>query len=35
MKPLPILKNKHGIAWVDKSYATALDLKGYDTIRLN
>jgi hypothetical protein len=25
-KPFPIPKNKHGITWVNKSYATALDL---------
>jgi hypothetical protein len=34
-KPLPIPKNMHGMAWVNKSYATALDLQGYYNIRLN
>jgi hypothetical protein len=34
-KPFPITKNEHGIAWVNKSYATALDLKlGYYTIKI-
>ncbi len=33
--PLPIPKKKHGIAWVNKSYATALDLNwGYYTIKI-
>jgi hypothetical protein len=35
MKPLPISKNEHGIARVNKSYATALDLTlGYFTIKI-
>ncbi len=34
-KPFPIPKNEHGIARVNKSYATALDLKlGYYTIKI-
>ncbi len=34
-KPFPIPKNEHGIAWVNKSYATALDLNlGYYTIKI-
>jgi hypothetical protein len=34
-KPFPIPKNEHSIAWVNKSYATALDLNlGYYTIKI-
>ncbi len=34
-KPLPTPKNKHGIACVDKSHARALNLEGYQMIRLD
>jgi hypothetical protein len=34
-EPFPIPKNEHGIAWVNKSYATTLDLNlGYYTIKI-
>ncbi len=34
-KPFPIPQNEHCIAWVNKTYATALDLNlGYNTIKI-
>ncbi len=34
-KPLPIPQNEHGIAWVNESHVTALDLTlGYYTIKI-